>query len=102
VVGFNDTQSTLFYPPLTRVREFPEKLGRHLAEFVIKRARNPSQPAPTLTISTQFVIRESMCAGRVRGRFPNPHGCEFLQCFPVPQRSETGFENYFPLAGEVH
>jgi DNA-binding LacI/PurR family transcriptional regulator len=60
VVGFNDTQSSLFYPPLTSVREFPEELGRHLAEFVIKRIQTPSLPSNTLTIPTQLVVRESV------------------------------------------
>lgn len=60
VVGFNDTQGALFSPPLTTVREFPEELGRHLAEFVLKRLQNPSLPPQELTIPTQLVQRESV------------------------------------------
>jgi hypothetical protein len=37
VMGFNDTQGEMLYPQLTTVREFPEELGRHLAEFALQR-----------------------------------------------------------------
>lgn len=60
VVGFNDTQGALLYPPLTSVREFPEELGRHLAEFVIGRLRDPDRAPHELTIPTQLVLRESV------------------------------------------
>jgi DNA-binding LacI/PurR family transcriptional regulator len=62
VVGFNDTQGSLLYPPLTTVREFPEELGRHLAEFVLKRLQDPDQTPRELTIPTQLVIRQSVRA----------------------------------------
>jgi len=59
VAGFNDTEGALMYPPLTSVREFPEELGKHLAEFVLKRIQQPDLPARQLTIPTQIVIRQS-------------------------------------------
>lgn len=62
VVGFNDAASTLLHPALTSVREFPEKLGRHLAEFTLNRIKQPNLPPQHLTIPTQLVIRDSAAA----------------------------------------
>ncbi len=59
VVGFNDSASTMLYPALTSVREFPEKLGWHLAEFTLNRIKHPNLPPQQLTIPTQLVIRDS-------------------------------------------
>lgn len=60
VMGFNDTQGEMLYPPLSSVREFPEELGRHLAEFVLNRLRNPSIACQKLTVPTQIVLRGSV------------------------------------------
>ncbi|MBL9216689.1 MAG: LacI family DNA-binding transcriptional regulator [Opitutaceae bacterium] len=59
VVGFNDSEAALFHPSLTSVREFPEELGRHLAEFTLNRIRQPWLPPQRLTIPTQLISRES-------------------------------------------
>jgi LacI family transcriptional regulator len=59
VAGFNDSEGELMYPPLTSVREFPEALGKHLAECVLKRIEQPEMAARQLTIPTQLVIRQS-------------------------------------------
>jgi DNA-binding LacI/PurR family transcriptional regulator len=60
VVGFNDTHGALLTPQLTSVREFPEELGRHLAQFVLARVQNPLLPAQEFTIPTQMVHRDSV------------------------------------------
>jgi DNA-binding LacI/PurR family transcriptional regulator len=60
VVGFNDTQAALFYPPLTSVREFPEELGRHLAELVLNRLRTPGLRPQQVTIPTGLEVRQSV------------------------------------------
>jgi DNA-binding LacI/PurR family transcriptional regulator len=60
VVGFNDTQAALCYPPLTSVREFPEELGRRLAELVLNRLRTPRMPPQQVTIPTGLEIRQSV------------------------------------------
>lgn len=60
VVGFNDTQGEFFSPRLTSVREFPEELGRHLAEFALARILNPLLPPQSITIPTQLVQRGSV------------------------------------------
>lgn len=62
VVGINDTQGSFLSPELTSVREFPEELGRHLAEFVIKRIQAPLHPPQELTIPTHLVHRASVAA----------------------------------------
>lgn len=62
VMGFNDTQGEMLYPALTSVREFPEELGRHLAEFALNRLQNPALPTQKLTVPTQLVLRGSVAA----------------------------------------
>jgi LacI family transcriptional regulator len=59
VAGFNDSEGALFDPPLTSVREFPEELGKHLAEFVLRRIQTPDREAQRLTIPTRIVLRKS-------------------------------------------
>jgi LacI family transcriptional regulator len=59
VAGFNDSEGALFDPPLTSVREFPEELGKHLAEFVLRRIQTPDRVPQILTIPTQIVLRKS-------------------------------------------
>ena len=59
VVGFNDSNGAVLHPPLTTIREFPEKLGQHLAEFILQRIREPYRAVQHLTIPTQLVSRSS-------------------------------------------
>lgn len=59
VVGVGDVEAILLNPPLTTIREFPEQLGKHLAETVINRIGRRGQPARQLTIPTEIVKRES-------------------------------------------
>lgn len=59
VAGFNDSEGALMDPPLTSVREFPEELGKHLAEFVLRRIQQPDRPPQKLTIPTRLVLRQS-------------------------------------------
>jgi LacI family transcriptional regulator len=59
VAGFNDSEGALMDPPLTSVREFPEELGTHLAEFVQRRIQTPDREPQTLTIPTRLVLRKS-------------------------------------------
>ncbi|MDP3073644.1 MAG: LacI family DNA-binding transcriptional regulator [Opitutaceae bacterium] len=60
VVGFNDTQGSLLFPPLTSVREFPEELGRHMAEFALQRLQDPDRVTQEITFPTQLVPRSSV------------------------------------------
>lgn len=59
VAGFNDSEGALMDPPLTSVREFPEELGKHLAEFVLRRSQKPDRPPQQLVIPTKVMLRES-------------------------------------------
>jgi LacI family transcriptional regulator len=59
VVGFNDTQGENLYPRLTSVREFPEELGKHLAELVLQRIARPETDPRQVLLPTQLVRRES-------------------------------------------
>lgn len=78
VAGFNDSEALLMNPPLTSVREFPEELGKHLAEFVLRRLQEPERKPQRLTIPTQVVLRES-----TRPRAAGPSG-------PPRRRVEAG------------
>ena len=59
VAGFNDSEAGMMEPPMSSVREFPEELGKHLAEFVLRRIQEPSRAPRQLTIPTQVVMRQS-------------------------------------------
>lgn len=58
VAGFNDSEA-LLDPSLTSVREFPEELGTHLAEFVLRRIQEPDLKPQQMIIPTELVIRKS-------------------------------------------
>jgi DNA-binding LacI/PurR family transcriptional regulator len=59
VVGCNDTVGAWLSPGLTTIREFPEELGKHLAEVVLNRLANPGQAAQYVTIPTELIKRDS-------------------------------------------
>jgi LacI family transcriptional regulator len=59
VAGFNDSEGALMDPPLTSVKEFPEELGKHLAEFALRRIDKPDRAAQKLVIPTKVILRES-------------------------------------------
>jgi DNA-binding LacI/PurR family transcriptional regulator len=59
VAGFNDSEASLMHPALSSVKEFPEELGKHLAEFVLRRIREPNREPQQLTIPTRVVLRDS-------------------------------------------
>jgi DNA-binding LacI/PurR family transcriptional regulator len=71
VAGFNDTEGRLLHPALTTVREFPEEIGRHMAELVTTRIANPALPPRQISIATQLVRRESVA--RCTAPVPEPH-----------------------------
>lgn len=70
VAGFNDSEAAIMDPPLTSVREFPEELGKHLAEFVLRRIQEPNRPPQQLTIPTRVVVRESTRARPAEAAMP--------------------------------
>ena len=68
VAAFNDTEAALMDPPLTSVREFPEELGKHLAEFVLRRTREPARKPQQLTIPTRVIVRDSTKAAEASSK----------------------------------
>ena len=69
VAGFNDSEGAVMDPPLTTVREFPEEIGKHLAEFVVRRIQSPEREVQNLVIPTRIVLRKS-----TRAIVPRPSG----------------------------
>jgi hypothetical protein len=41
------------------VREFPEELGKHLAEFALRRIQDPRRVPQQIVIPTRVIIRQS-------------------------------------------
>jgi len=50
------------YPALTTAREFPSELGRHLAEFTLRRIQEPGIPPQQLLMPTELMRRDSVRA----------------------------------------
>jgi DNA-binding LacI/PurR family transcriptional regulator len=59
VGGCDDTCGSLMYPSLTTIREFPERLGKHMVELLLHRLNNPDEGPKRITNPTEFVKRES-------------------------------------------
>ncbi len=59
VAGCNDTVGPWLYPGLTTIREFPEQLGKVMAELLLKRIANPGEPPQNVTIPTELIKRDS-------------------------------------------
>jgi LacI family transcriptional regulator len=59
VAGCNDTVGSLFNPGLTTIREFPEQVGRHMAELLLDRIAKPETEPRRLTMPTEFIKRDS-------------------------------------------
>jgi LacI family transcriptional regulator len=60
IASINDTEAAQFHPALTSVKEFPEELGRQLAEFALNRLRTPGRPPQHVVIPTRLQIRQSV------------------------------------------
>ena len=62
VVGFDDIpESALSMPPLTTIATRPRELGRHAAERIVARLRDPSLPSRLHVEPVSLVVRESTC-----------------------------------------
>jgi LacI family transcriptional regulator, galactose operon repressor len=59
VCGCNDTVGSWGHPPLTTIREFPEQLGKQLAEVVLNRIASPSLEPQRVIVPTELVKRDS-------------------------------------------
>lgn len=65
VIGFNDTVGASLYPALTTAREFPEELGRHLAEMLLRRIQDPAAAYQQINFPTQPIFRQSVAPSPV-------------------------------------
>jgi len=62
VVGFDDIpEAALSMPPLTTIATEPRALGRHAAERILDRMRDPSLPIGLHTEPVSLIVRESTC-----------------------------------------
>jgi DNA-binding LacI/PurR family transcriptional regulator len=59
VAGCDDTIGAWLYPRLTSVREFPEQIGRQMAEMILNRIADPTLPQQSVTIPTELIKRDS-------------------------------------------
>jgi len=59
VCGCNDTVESWGHPPLTTIRQFPEQLGKQLAEFVLNRIASPGLEPQRVTVPTALIERDS-------------------------------------------
>lgn len=89
VVGFNDSEAAFLDPPLTSVEEFPEELGKHLAEFVLRRLSDPKLPRQRLTIPTRLILRRSTQSIGINGLgFSSGRRLEQSPSVPISVRRE--------------
>ncbi len=59
VCGCNDTVGSWGHPPLTTIREFPEQLGKQLADVVLNRIASPNLEPQRVTVPTELIKRDS-------------------------------------------
>jgi DNA-binding LacI/PurR family transcriptional regulator len=59
VVGCDDTVGEWLYPSLTTIREFPEHLGKQMAELILSRIAKPGLEFREITVPTELIKRES-------------------------------------------
>jgi DNA-binding LacI/PurR family transcriptional regulator len=59
VAGCDDTIGGWLYPRLTTVREFPEQIGKQMAEMILNRIADPTLPPQSVTIPTELIKRDS-------------------------------------------
>jgi LacI family transcriptional regulator len=62
VIGFDDIpEAALSVPPLTTIATEPRTLGRHAADRILARMREPSLPSASQIEPVRLVVRESTC-----------------------------------------
>ncbi len=62
VAGCDDTIGAWLYPRLSSVREFPEQIGRQMAEMILNRIADSTLPQQIVTIPTELIKRDSCSA----------------------------------------
>jgi DNA-binding LacI/PurR family transcriptional regulator len=59
VAGCDDTVGEWLYPGLTTIREFPEHLGKQMAELILSRIAKPGLEFREISVPTELIKRES-------------------------------------------
>jgi DNA-binding LacI/PurR family transcriptional regulator len=59
VSGCDDTVGEWLHPGLTTIREFPEQLGKQMAELILSRIAKPALEFREITVPTELIKRES-------------------------------------------
>jgi DNA-binding LacI/PurR family transcriptional regulator len=59
VAGCDDTVGAWLYPGLTTVREFPEQLGKQMAEMILQRIAQPELAPQRFIVPTELIRRDS-------------------------------------------
>jgi DNA-binding LacI/PurR family transcriptional regulator len=59
VAGCDDTVGEWLYPGLTTIREFPEQLGKQMAELILSRIAKPGLESREISVPTELIRRES-------------------------------------------
>jgi DNA-binding LacI/PurR family transcriptional regulator len=83
VAGCDDTVGAWLYPRLTTIREFPDQLGKQMAQMILDRIAKPGQTPQRATVPTELIKRDSC---RAIGPFKDVKADETLQAVGV--RSE--------------
>jgi LacI family transcriptional regulator len=71
IIGFDDIpQASLVYPQLTTVRQPLEQMGQVAVKMLLEQIEDRSRPPQRVTLTTQFVIRDSCALYQVqRGEY---------------------------------
>jgi DNA-binding LacI/PurR family transcriptional regulator len=59
VAGCNDTVGPWLYPGLTTIREFPEQLGKNMADLLLQRIAHPTAAPRSVVVPTELIRRDS-------------------------------------------
>jgi DNA-binding LacI/PurR family transcriptional regulator len=59
VAGCDDTVGEWLYPGLTTIREFPEHIGKQMAELMLSRIAKPGLEFRDISVPTELIKRES-------------------------------------------
>jgi DNA-binding LacI/PurR family transcriptional regulator len=70
VVGCDDTVGSWLYPALTTIREFPEQIGKQMAQLLLSRIANPGQEPQQVTLPTELIKRDSCRSIRFSEEIP--------------------------------
>ena len=95
VVGINDMLfMNLLSPALTTVRNFIETVGLEAADLLLKLIADPDQPARSIILPSQLVIRESTATPRIllmpsASLLPSLRAEALLRCSRLNQRAAT-------------